>query len=239
MWVQAIAWYVQNCNKSSSSPTLHCCQTVNTRNTRNLDIQKKLILCSLHQIQIRKLWLPQYRGKITELNQGSPATWSPHPWSRQIRPTCFLDYHQRSKTTQTQTRTLTKPIPETTLWNPHQKKKFQMKTSTRNKIWNGHWQENGSVKLNLPKPSMEAETNLESSYRLPKFTLASTRKYMMTTWRRLASSITEGQAEAWADQFVEEAWTQHPGLTSTSGLIKISKRHWRQHSLLMIPLAMP
>ena len=35
---------------------------------------------------------------------------------------------------------------------------------------------------------MEAETNLESSYRPPKFTLASTRKYMMMTWRRLASS---------------------------------------------------
>ena len=132
---------VWSCNKSSSYPTLHCCQTVNTRNTRNNDIQKKLILCSLQQIRIKKLWLPHYRGKITELNQKSPTTQSPHPRRRQIWPTCFLNYHRRSRATQTQTRTLTKPVPETTLWNPHQKKKFQTKTSTRNRIQNGHWWE--------------------------------------------------------------------------------------------------
>ena len=124
-------------NKSSSCPTLHCCQTVNTRNTRNHNIQKKPILCSLQQIRIRKLWLPQYRGKITKPNQGLPATQSPHPRRRQIQPTCFLNYCWRSRTTWTQTRTLTKPISGTTLWNPCQKKKFQ----TRNRNWNDHQQE--------------------------------------------------------------------------------------------------
>ena len=29
--------------------------------------------------------------------------------------------------------------------------------------------------------------------------------------REFKSFMTEGQAEAWADQFVEEAWTQQPG----------------------------
>ena len=136
-------------NKSSSYPMLHCCQTVNTRNTRNHDVQKKLILCSLQWIEIRKLWPPQYRGEITEPNWGSPATRSPHPRRRWSRSTCFLDYHWRSRTTQTQTRTLTKPISETTLWSSHQEKKFQMKTSTRNR--NGHWWEKWICQTKLAK----------------------------------------------------------------------------------------
>ena len=73
---------------------------------------------------------------------------------------------------------------------------------------------NGSVKLNLPKAFDGSRDKFRKFLQTAKIYLGINKKVYDDDLEKICfilSFMTEGQAEAWADQFVEEARTQHPG----------------------------
>ena len=73
---------------------------------------------------------------------------------------------------------------------------------------------NGSVKLNLPKAFDGSRDKFRKLIQTAKIYLGINKKVYDDDLKKIGlilSFMTKGQAEAWADQFVEEAWTQHPG----------------------------
>ena len=73
---------------------------------------------------------------------------------------------------------------------------------------------NGSVKLNLPKAFNGSRGKFRKCLQTAKIYLGINKKVYDSDLKKIGfilSFMTEGQAEAWADQFVEEAQTQHPG----------------------------
>ena len=89
-----------------------------------------------------------------------------------------------------------------------------MKTSTRNRIWKATDEKHGSVKLNLLKAFDGSRDKFRKFLQTTKIYLGINKKVYDNDLKKIGfilSFMTEGQANAWADQFVEEAQTQHPG----------------------------
>ena len=75
-------------------------------------------------------------------------------------------------------------------------------------------EKNGSVKLNLPKAFDGSRDKVRKFLQTTEIYLSINKKVYNDNLKKIGfilSFMTEGQAEAWADQFVEEAQTQHPG----------------------------
>ena len=73
---------------------------------------------------------------------------------------------------------------------------------------------NGSVKLNLPKAFDGNRDKFRKFLQTAEIYLGIHKKVYNDDLKKIGfilSFMTEGQAEAWADQFVEEAQTQNPG----------------------------
>ena len=73
---------------------------------------------------------------------------------------------------------------------------------------------NRSVKLNLPKSFDGNQDKFRKFLQTANIYLGINKKVYDDDLKKIGfilSFMTEGQAEAWADQFVEEAQTQHPG----------------------------
>ena len=73
---------------------------------------------------------------------------------------------------------------------------------------------NGSVKLNLPKAFDGNRDKFRKFLPTAEIYLGINKKVYNNDLKKIGfilSFMTEGQAEAWADQFVEEAQTQNPG----------------------------
>ena len=72
---------------------------------------------------------------------------------------------------------------------------------------------NKSIKLNLPKAFDGSRDKFRKFLQTTKIYLGINKKVYDDDLKKIGfilSFMTEGQAEAWADQFVEEAQTQHP-----------------------------
>ena len=197
-------------NKSSSYPTLHCCQTVNTKNIRNHDNQKELILCSLQWIRIWHLWLSQCRGEIMEPNWGSPATWSPHTWRNKFDPLASLTIIEGVEPLEPQPENWPNPfqklLSEILTRNSERTHRPEPKTETEMATDD----KNGSVKLNLPKAFDENQDKFRKFLQTAEIYFGINKKVYNDDLKKIGfilSFMTEGQAEAWADQFVEEPWT--------------------------------
>ena len=75
-------------------------------------------------------------------------------------------------------------------------------------------EKNRSIKLNLPKAFDRSRKKFRKFLQTAKIYLGINKKVYDDDLKKIGfilSFMTEGQAEAWADQFVEEAQTQHPG----------------------------
>ena len=75
-------------------------------------------------------------------------------------------------------------------------------------------EKNRSVKLNLPKAFDGSRDKFRKFIQTAEIYLSINKKVYNDDLKKIGvilSFMTEGQAEAWADQFVEEAQTQHPG----------------------------
>ena len=73
---------------------------------------------------------------------------------------------------------------------------------------------NGSVKLNLPKAFDGSRDKFRKFLQTAEIYLSINKKVYNNDLKKIGfilSFITEGQAEAWADKFIEEARTQNPG----------------------------
>ena len=194
---------VQSHNKSSSYPTLNCCQTVNTRNTRNHDIQKKPILCSLQWIQIRILWLPQSteeRSLNWTEDHSQPKALTPE--EDEFDPLASLTIIEGVEPLE--------PRPE--YWpNLFQrllseiltrKRNFEQKTQPETEFEMAIDKKNGSVKLNLPKAFNGSRDKFRKFLQTAKIYLSINKKVYDDDLKKISfilSFMTEGQAEAWAD----------------------------------------
>ena len=72
---------------------------------------------------------------------------------------------------------------------------------------------NGSVKLNLPKVFDGSRDKFKKFLQTTEIYLGINKKVYDDDLKKIGfilSFMTEGQAEAWADQFVKEAQTQNP-----------------------------
>ena len=82
---------------------------------------------------------------------------------------------------------------------------------------------NGFVKLNLPKTFNGSRDKFRKFLQTAKIYLSINKKVYDDDLKKIGfilSFMTKGQAEAWADQFVEEARTQHPGPNLNLGTYK-------------------
>ena len=89
-------------------------------------------------------------------------------------------------------------------WKPQTKLEAEMATDKKN----------GSVKLNLPKAFDGSRDKFRKFLQTTKIYLGINKKVYDNDLKKIGfilSFMTKGQAEAWADQIVEEAQTQHPG----------------------------
>ena len=91
-------------------------------------------------------------------------------------------------------------------WKPQIEPETEIKMATDKK--------NGSIKLNLPKAFNGSRDKFRKFLQTAEIYLSINKKVYNDDLKKIGfilSFMTEGQAEAWADQFVEKAWTQHPG----------------------------
>ena len=82
---------------------------------------------------------------------------------------------------------------------------------------------NRLVKLNLPKAFDGSRDKFKKFLQTAEIYLGINKKVYDDDLKKIGfilSFMTKGQAEAWADQFVEEARTRTLDLTSRSGLMK-------------------
>ena len=73
---------------------------------------------------------------------------------------------------------------------------------------------NGSVKLNLPKAFDGSRDKFGKFLQTTEIYLSINKKVYDDDLKKIGfilSFMTKGQAEAWANQYVEEAQTQNPG----------------------------
>ena len=97
-------------------------------------------------------------------------------------------------------------------------------------------EKNRSVKINLPKAFDGSRDKFRKFLQTAEIYLGINKKVYDDDLKKIGfilSFMTEGQAEAWANQFVEEAWTQHPGPDLDLGTY--SRKYWRPHSPLQFP----
>ena len=89
-------------------------------------------------------------------------------------------------------------------------------------------EKNGSVKLNLPKAFNGSRDKFRKFLQTAKIYLGINKKVYNDNLKEIGfilSFMTKGQAEAWADQFVEEAQIQHPGPGLDLGTYEDFQRH--------------
>ena len=121
-------------NKSSSYPTLHCCQTVNARNTRN----QFSALYSKSESDIS-----DYRSA----EEKSPNRTEDHPHPKALTPK-ENEFDLLASSTIIEGVEPLEPIPETTLWNINQKLWTKPPTWTQN--WNGNWRQKWICQIEPP-----------------------------------------------------------------------------------------
>ena len=89
---------------------------------------------------------------------------------------------------------------------------------------------NGSVRLNLPKAFDGNWDKFRKFLQTAEIYLGINKKVYDDDLKKIGfilSFMTEGQAEAWANQFVEEAWTQNPGPDLDLGTYEEFVKTWK------------
>ena len=186
---------------------LHCCQTVNTRNTRRFSA-----LYSKSESDISDYHSAEEKSPNRTEDHLQPEALTPkeNEFDLLTSSTIIKGVEPLQPQPENRPNPFQRLLSEILIRNSKQTHWLEPKTETKMATDD----KNGFVKLNLPKAFDGNWDKFRKFLQTAEIYLGINKKVYDDDLKKIGfilSFMTEGQAEAWADQFVEEAQTQNPG----------------------------